>query len=75
MHHAWQQRINQLTGSNQHSVLKLLQAYEDNKEEDELLSKDNHNLVLLAKRIAVLTHFNELKQNNFLTIKSKSDEH
>ena len=72
---ARQERINQLTGSNQYSILQLLQAYQDNKDNDPLLVKDNNNLVLLAKRIAVLSHFNELKQNNFLTLKQKINEH
>lgn len=71
MDYSRQQRIKQLTGSNQNSILQLLQAYHANKENDQLLIKDNPNLVLLAKRIAVLTHFNELKQNNFSTLKSK----
>lgn len=60
--HAWQQRIDQLTGSNQHSILQLLQAYQDNRENDPLLFKDKENFICLAKRIAVLNHFQQLKQ-------------
>lgn len=59
--HAWQQRINQLTGSNQYSILQLLQAYQDNRENDALLIKDKENFISLAKRIAVLNHFQQLK--------------
>lgn len=61
--HAWQQRINQLTGSNQHSILQLLQAYQDNRENDALLINDKDNLISLAKRIAVLNNFQQLKQS------------
>ena len=61
--HAWQQRINQLTGSNQHSILQLLQAYQDNRENDALLINDKDNLISLAKRIAILNHFQRLKQS------------
>ncbi len=57
MQHAWQERISQLTGSNQNSILQLLQAYQDNKENDAMLLKDRDNLIALAKRIAVLKHF------------------
>lgn len=57
MQHARQERINQLTGSNQNSVLQLLQAYQSNKENDVLMMKDYSNLTNLAKRIAVLKHF------------------
>ncbi|MEO7264431.1 MAG: hypothetical protein ABIW38_05930, partial [Ferruginibacter sp.] len=62
MQHAWLQRINQLTGSNQYSVLQLLQAYQDNKENDGLLLKDRDNLISLAKRITVLKHFQQKHQ-------------
>jgi len=59
--HAWQQRINQLTGSNQRPILQLLQAYQDNRENDPLLITDKDNLISLAKRIAILNHFQQLK--------------
>ncbi len=61
MQHAWQERINQLTGSNQNSILQLLQAYQENKENDPLLLKDQDNLISLAKRITVLKHFQQQK--------------
>ena len=59
MQYAWKERINQLTGSNQNSILQLLQAYQDNKENDPLLLTDRDNLISLAKRIAVLNHFKQ----------------
>jgi len=61
--YARQHRINQLTGSNQRSVLQLLQAYLDNKENDALLLSDHDNLITLAKRITVITHFHQLKES------------
>jgi len=64
MQHAWQERINQLTGSNQNSILQLLQAYEANKENDAILLKDKDNLISLAKRISVLKYFLQQKQNS-----------
>lgn len=64
MQHAWHERINQLTGSNQNSILQLLHAYIDNKEFDALLIKDKDNLISLAKRIAVLKHFQQQKSNH-----------
>ena len=63
MQHAWQSRTNQLNGSNQNLVLKLLQAYQDNKENDPLLIKDSENLINLAKRIAVFKHFQSQNGN------------
>ena len=64
MQHAWQARTNQLNGSNQNSVLKLLQAYQDNKENDPFLLKDRDNLISLAKRVAVITHFHQRKMSS-----------
>ena len=61
MQHAWKERINQLTGSNQNSILQLLQAYQENKENEPLLLKDQENLIFLAKRITVLKYFQQQK--------------
>ena len=60
--HARQERINQLTGSNQNAILQLLQAYQTNKENDPLLIKDQETLNALARRIAVIHHFHQQKQ-------------
>ena len=59
---AWQQRINQVTGTNQHSVIELWKAYLTNNPDHPLIQKDQPNLLALAKRIAVLNHFYSLKQ-------------
>lgn len=64
LEYARQQRINQLTGSNQNSTLQLLYAYEDKKENDLLLIKDKDTLILLAKRIAIINHFQILKNRS-----------
>ncbi len=63
MQHAWQERINQLTGSNQNSILQMLQAYHANKEKDPLLLKDRVNLISLAQRITVLKYFQQNQQS------------
>ncbi len=61
MQEAWKERINQLTGTNQHSLNQLWDAYLKGNKENELIKKDGSNLINLAKRIAVLKHFQ--KQN------------
>ncbi len=53
------ERMNQLTGSNQNSILQLLQAYLNNRENDPVLLKDKANLIILAKRIGVQNHFKQ----------------
>lgn len=55
---AVRQRIKSLIGSNQHSINKLLQAYQEADINSSYILKDQPNLVLLAHRIAVLNHFN-----------------
>lgn len=57
---AKKERINQLTGSNQNSVLQLLRAYLKRKEDDENLKKDYNNLLNLSKRITVLKYLQKL---------------
>lgn len=61
MQQAWQQRINQLAGTNQYSLGQLWQAYLTNDVKNHLVQQDNPNLILLAKRIAVIKHFQQLK--------------
>ncbi|NCU05388.1 MAG: hypothetical protein GXC73_15525 [Chitinophagaceae bacterium] len=58
------QRLNQVAGTNQYSLNQLWQAYLKGNSEDPLLIKDRPNLILLAKRIAVLQHFHQQKTNN-----------
>ncbi|HVT86691.1 MAG TPA: hypothetical protein VHD35_15915 [Chitinophagaceae bacterium] len=64
---AWQERINQLTGSNQNSVIQLWKAYLAADPNNELVIKDKPNLIALAKRITVLKHFYSLKQSGAKT--------
>ena len=60
---AQQERISQLTGTNQHSIIELWKAYLTSDPSNELVIKDKPNLIALAKRIAVLKHFYSLKQS------------
>ena len=64
MQDAWKERINQLTGTNQHSLNQLWDAYLNGNEKNELLIKDKSNLINLAKRIAVLKHFQQQKASS-----------
>lgn len=57
MQDAWKERINQLTGTNQHSINQLWDAYLQGNKENDLVKKDEPNLINLAKRIAVFQHF------------------
>ncbi|MEP7239023.1 MAG: hypothetical protein ABI685_14185 [Ferruginibacter sp.] len=61
---AWKERINQLTGTNQHSLNQLWDAYLNGDEKNELLIKDKSNLINLAKRIAVVKHFQQQKPSS-----------
>jgi hypothetical protein len=63
LNEAWKQRINQVSGTNQHSLNDLWQAYLTNDPENELVKKDQPNFIALAKRIAVLNHFHKFKQS------------
>jgi hypothetical protein len=57
------ERINQISGTNQHSLTELWQAYLTGDNKNELVLKDNPNLIALAKRIAVIKHFHSIKQS------------
>jgi len=61
MQQAWHERINQLSGTNQHSLNQVWDAYLQGNENNELVAKDKPNLLDLAKRIAVLKHFQTQK--------------
>lgn len=63
MQDAWKERINQITGTNQHSLNQLWDAYLNGNEKNELLIKDKSNLINLAKRIAVYKHFQSQIEN------------
>ena len=68
MNQAWKERKNQLSGSNQYSINHLLQAYESGNIRNELIQKDRSNLETLAKRIAVIKYFHQLKQQGCTTL-------
>ena len=53
---ARQKRINQLIGTNERSILLLLQAYLDNKKDDPLLLNDRPNLIAIAQKIVAKNH-------------------
>ena len=61
MQNAWSERINQLTGTNQHSLNQLWDAYLGGNKENPLIQNDKPNLINLAKRIAVMKHFQKQK--------------
>lgn len=63
MQQAWKERINQVSGTNQHSLNQLWQAYLTGDPNNELAKKDQPNLITLAKRLAVIKQFQQLKQN------------
>ena len=65
---AWQKRINQLTGSNENSITILWQAYVTNNPDEPLIKKDKPYLISLAKRIAVLSHFQQSKDSGIKLI-------
>lgn len=54
---AREQRISQVMGTNQHSLIQLWQAYLTGNPDDAIVLKDKPNLTNLAKRIAVINHF------------------
>ncbi len=64
MQKAWSERINQLSGTNQHSLNQLWDAYLGGNKENQLVQKDQPNLINLAKRIAVMKHFQKQKPSS-----------
>jgi hypothetical protein len=67
---AWQERISQLTGTNQNSIIQLWKAYITGDPNNELVIKDKSNLDGLAKQIAVLKQFYFLKQSGKQSLSS-----
>ena len=63
MQQAWKERIYQVSGTNQHSLNELWEAYLNGNSNNELVVKDKSNLLALAKKIAVINHFHSLKQS------------
>jgi hypothetical protein len=58
---AIQRRINQLSGSNEASENNLWTAYMNNDFANEIMIRDEPNLIALAKRVAVSKYFQQLK--------------
>lgn len=67
---ALKERINQVSGTNNHSLNQLWQAYLSNNPEHQLLQKDKPNLIALAKRWAVINHFKTQKYKGFTALSS-----
>lgn len=65
---ALQRRLNQLSGSNENSNIKLWQAYMNEQWQNEIVINDETNLTALAKRLAVLKHFQKFKSIGETTI-------
>lgn len=63
MQQAWKERINQVSGTNQHSLIELWKAYLTGDPNHQLVQKDKPHLIALAKRISVLNHFHYLQQS------------
>ena len=57
MQQAWKERINQVSGTNQHSLGQLWQAYLIGDANNKLVLLDRPNLDVITKRFAVLNHF------------------
>lgn len=64
MQNAWHQRIEQVSGTNQQSLNDLWQAYLTGDPKNEFVVKDKPNLIVLAKRLAVINHFHNLKNQS-----------
>jgi hypothetical protein len=64
LQYARQKRINQVSGTNQHSLTELWQAYLTGDPNNELVLKDKSNLIGLAKKLAVINHFHKLKNQS-----------
>lgn len=61
MKEAVRRRINQLSGSNEYAHSQLWQHYTSGLWTSEIIQKDNDNLINLARRLAVLNYFEQLK--------------
>ncbi len=65
---ARQERINQISGTNQHSLIEIWKAYLTNDPASPLLQKDKPILIDLARSIAVIKYFHQLKQSGVVTL-------
>ncbi len=64
MQQAWKERINQVAGTNRHSLNELWDAYLKGDRNHRLLQNDQPNLILLAKQISLLKYFSTLKMSD-----------
>ncbi len=64
MQQAWKERINQVSGTNQHSLIEIWKAYLTGDPNNELVKRDHPNLIALAKRLSVINHFHNLKNQS-----------
>jgi|GEM_PF-116129 len=62
MQKAWKERINQVAGTNRHSLNELWDAYLKGDSTNDLIQKDTHNLTKLAKKCAVLQFLNSQRK-------------
>jgi hypothetical protein len=74
MQEAWQRRINQLSGSNENSENKLLEAYQSGDKNSKLIIDDEENFLSLAKRVAVFNYMKKLQQDGKLNVMDKDSE-
>jgi hypothetical protein len=61
MKEAIRRRINQLSGSNEYTHSQLWQHYTSGLWNSEIIERDRDNLINLARRLAVLNYFEQLK--------------
>ncbi len=61
---AKQERIAQVTGTNQNSLIQLWDAYLTANEAHPLIQKDKPTIIAIAKRMAVINHFQALKNQS-----------
>lgn len=61
MQQAWKERINQVAGTNRHSLNELWDAYLKGDRNHRLLQNDQPNLILLAKQISIVRYFSTLR--------------
>lgn len=57
MQQAWKLRIDQVSGTNRHSLNELWDAYLNGNSSHPVIQKDHQNLILLAKCITVIKYF------------------
>lgn len=61
---AKKERIAQVTGTNQNSLTQIWNAYLSGDETSILIQRDRANLILIAKRLAVIRHFMNLHKTD-----------